>query len=380
MTSAEYVPGEGSGAARENVSAVGKFARIVWLSGIVLGRENGPYWAAAIAYFSLMSFFPLLLATASIGTYIVGADRAVEQAMSVVDDFIPQGAGAVEQVIREAIDARGTVGIVSLLLLLWSGSRVFGVVTRALNVAFQVPRNYPWHKRIVVEITMLLTIGVLFVLAFASRWVIGLIMQYGNFLPEERGLLFRALTAMVPVGLLFVALGLTYRFVPRQDVSWKAALAGAAVAVLLFFVAQPLFLGYMGDIASMNFIYGSLAVVVILVVWTWMVSLIVLFGGSLAARLQSVYIEGQPIDDLTAQAHGHSDESRMDNRQPERLRQQDGDGALRLPAHNPRPPGSSRPGRVHGWLRKGIRATSGLGIFVLVVVVWGVVQRVRGGS
>jgi membrane protein len=285
------------------MEAAGRIGKALWLAGELLFRDNGPYWASALAYFALLSSFPLILAAATIVSFFVETEQAVDYATSLVGDFLPEGEDMIEAVISEAIDARGRAGLVSLGLLLWSGSRVFGAVTRALNVAFGAHEHYPLHKRLLIELAMLFTIGILFVLAFASRWILNAGWGLPAFLPES-GLVYGAVRGAVPGFLLFLALALTYRFVPRRDVHWRPALAGAAVGALLFVVAQPLFLGYLGQIGELNVIYGSVTAIVILVIWAWIVSLIVLYGGNVAARFQSMLIEGKSAEEVRQTQRG----------------------------------------------------------------------------
>jgi membrane protein len=71
---------------------------------------------------------------------------------------------------------------------------------------------------------------------------------------------------------------------PTYDVSNQAAFWGALLTTVLFLAAWPLFLGFLSTFTNFNLIYGSLAIVVILMIWAWLVALIFLLGGTCCAN------------------------------------------------------------------------------------------------
>jgi membrane protein len=259
-------------------------------------HDQGPKWAAAIAYYSLLSAFPLMLAAASIAAYFVDPQWAVEQLTQILNQFLPQASVRVEGIVEGAVEARATVGVLSFAGLLWTGTRVFGAVTVALNIAAGVQDHYGPIKRFGVEILMLLTLGVIFVLAFAGQLTIGFLWEL---LGRETGTLAHAIiNEVLPITLLFVAFFLSYRFVPRRRQDWRAALVGASVAVLLFLLARSLFLYYVQRLGDYNVIYGSLGIAVVLLLWAWLVANILILGGEVAAHTQEMLIEGKPAEEV----------------------------------------------------------------------------------
>ncbi len=263
-----------------------------------LVTDSGPQWAAAVAYYSLLSAFPLLLAAVSLAAYFVDPNRAVDQATRLLGEFLPEGEEQIATIVKEAVEASGQVSLLSLAALLWTGSRVFGVLTRALNVAFDVDEQYGFFKRLLVEAVMMLTIGVVFVLALASGLLVDLLWRVLQVLPAGRGLVFELVQEAIRVALLLASFFLIYRFVPRGRRDSRAALAGAVVATLLFLAARPLFIGYVQQFGRHNVVYGSLAVAIILVLWAWLVALITLFGGELAGHVRTMLIEGQTPEEV----------------------------------------------------------------------------------
>ncbi len=259
-------------------------------------HDQGPKWAAAVAYYALLSAFPLLLATASLAAYFVEPAWAVDQLTPVIDEYLPQAAGQVESIVKGALEARGAIGLVSFLSLLWTGTRVFGAVTVALNIAAGVEDQYGPVKRFGWEILMLLTVGLVFVLAFAGQPSVRLLWQV---LGREVGTVaFQLVNEVLPIVLLSAAFLLAYRFVPRSRPDWPSALVGASIATILFLVARSLFFYYLGRLGDYDQIYGILATAIVLQVWAWLVANILILGGEISAHTQEMLIEGKPAEEV----------------------------------------------------------------------------------
>ncbi len=273
--------------------------QVLVAAGRDFGTDNDALYGAAIAYYSLLSVFPLLLAGASIAAFFVDPSWVVTQITQLLgQNFLPRGAGQLDSIVQSAIQARGSVSVISLLALLWSVSRFFGVVTQALNIAFDADETYGFIKRTMIELALALSIGLFFVIALLSRLALNLSWDALRFLPPQDLAFHRVAQEAIPGLLLLIAFFLMYRFIPRRKVQWKAALFGALAATSLFLAARPLFTSYIVNFANYNLIYGSLAVAVILVFWAWIVSAILLFGGELASHAQEIIFEGNLPDDI----------------------------------------------------------------------------------
>ncbi len=240
-----------------------------------LFEDSGPQWAAAIAYYSLLSIFPLLLAIVSITAFFISDQATVlDKATQLTSSFLPEGNTLVRQVVSDAFAARGSISVLSLGSLLWSGSRVFGAITKGLNIAYDVDETYGFWKRTLIELIMLATIGIVFVVALALPWVIDALHTLSSIVPASEENIFWVARMVGQAVLLLGAFFLTYRFVPRGKQQWSAALSGAVVASVLVLAARPLFFRYVQNIGQYNLTYGSIALVVVFVLWTWIVALI----------------------------------------------------------------------------------------------------------
>lgn len=260
--------------------------------------HNGSHWAAAIAYYSLLSTFPFLLLVASIAATFAEQDWAVAQIIALLGPFVPGLEERIEAVVRDALAKSRGIGFLSVAALLWSGSRMFSALTKALNAAYDVAEIAGVLQRRLREAGMLLTIGLIFALALGADVLFAALRYLLGILPTGRRVILAALEAAVPLVFLPLAFFLIYRFIPRGRLDRRATLAGAAIAALLFLVAKELFLDYLEWFANYNLIYGSVAIAIVLALWAWLAALITLFGGEVAACLHHVLLARPPAEEM----------------------------------------------------------------------------------
>ena len=286
----------------ERFPAKGRFGRELLLTPWRVYRnfshDNGFQWAAAIAYYGLLSVFPLALLAISLAAFVVDPRWAVDKASDLLQNVVPGAKPQIEQLIDGAIQLRARATVISLATLLFTGSQVFSIVTQALNVAYDVGRHYAWWKRYLMQLGQAVVIGALFVVGLGSRILLDLFWEQLGILQGQGELARETVRWALPILLLVLAFFLTYRYVPRRDVSHRAALTGAVSATLLFVAARPIFLSYLNRFGEYNLLYGSLTFLIILVLWAWLVAIILLLGGHVTAHTQKVLIEGQEAGEV----------------------------------------------------------------------------------
>lgn len=259
--------------------------------------DNATQWAAAIAYYSFLSLFPLLLAAVSLSAYFVNPDWAVGKAIVLLRELVPEGNDAVQRVIHDAVHAAHPyAGIVSLLILLVLGSRAFGALSRALNIAYEGAQTGGMAARIAIEIGMMIAVGMLFLATLFSHYLLLFLWSAVRLLPGDPSPTFAVMVQLIRVLLLLTAFFLIYRFVPRKRLDWKSIVVGAIVATILFVGARPLFSGYVENLANYNLMYGGIAIAVVLLAWGWVAAFITILGGEIASHFQTIVLEGNAVD------------------------------------------------------------------------------------
>lgn len=244
--------------------------------------------AAAMSYFGLMALFPALLLLLAISNKLAAGSQLLAHAVDVYP-----GSG---KFLRETIGAFSELGfgaiVTCVLLVLWAGSWIFAVVERALNRIWGAISRTFWHGR-ALTIGMVGVVGILLSLSvLVTSALLALREMTGRLSPLQ----VASYPLLVSVGSAFwqvvfatgsylvtVALFvLIYRLLPRAAVTLRDTLPGAFLAGLLWELAKYIFAW------SLNYfhydqIYGSVGAVVAVLTWSYVSSLILLFGAQLTA-------------------------------------------------------------------------------------------------
>jgi membrane protein len=257
-----------------------------WL-GVLAGaardtlKPDSAITVAAIAYFSLLSLFPIILLSISIASVNLGVmmdQHAIIQELEFIAPALGQLLG---QNIDEIIQARGPITGVALVGLIWSASTVFFILTHALNKIWTNKHSRPIWKRRGLAIVFVLTLAgpALILASFASSMIANL----RTWLPDQSipigdGISF-AVAILLDIALFFVL----YILLPHGASTWREILPGAIGAGLLWELAKKAFLYFVSTYISIsNLVYGSVAAIIAFMVWAYLSGLIFLFGAYLS--------------------------------------------------------------------------------------------------
>lgn len=242
--------------------------------------------AAALAYYSLLSLFPLLLFLVFLGGIVLSAGTTLQSVQGYVSRLSPQLAQTVNPVISQTVRARGSIGLIGGIGLLWAASAIFSVLSSTFNVIWDVPQRGFVVRRLIGVIAVILT-ATLFVVSLLARTVVTLT------LPPEAPWAGRFLNAGLDFAATAAICWLLFTVLPNQRVHARSALYGALLAAALWQVAKAGFSIYLtSGLSRLDLVYGSLASVVVLVLWVYFSSLILFMGAELAAALETHAAEG----------------------------------------------------------------------------------------
>jgi membrane protein len=254
---------------------LGRFA--VAVAGALRGvlRDDGPLFAAAPAYYALFSLFPLLLVAAIVYASLVPEDRVVATAARLVNGYVPDRS-IVEQTVAHAVAHRGSLGLISLVLLLLDASRLFDAVVIALNRAARAPKPST-GKRIVKVVALTVGAGAVGVA------VLGL-TALGSSGAVPGGLLGKTIVEVAPAVLVFFLVALLYRFVPNRRLDWSEVRGPALAVAIGQEVLKTLFFAWVHrHYARYDAIFGSLGVAVVAMIWLYANAVLFLLGAEAAA-------------------------------------------------------------------------------------------------
>jgi membrane protein len=236
--------------------------------------------AAAIAYFSILSLFPLSLMSISIASLFFGSmdQQYIIQKFEFVAPALGQLLG---ENINEIILARGPVSVLAFILLIWSASSIFYSLTNTLNGIWKHPRSRPmWKRRGLAIGFVLIFVGpALFFASFASS----MITSFRKALPDQFLPIGDGISFFVAVLLDIALFMVLYIMLPHGASTWREIFPGAIGAGLLWELAKKAFLFLVSTfVSASNLVYGSMAAIIAFLAWAYLSGLTFQFGAFLS--------------------------------------------------------------------------------------------------
>ena len=236
--------------------------------------------AAAISYFTLFSLFPLTLLSVAIASLWLDPLLAESEIIRQLEFVAPAVGELLGDNIEQIVLSRGPVTTFALLVLLWSSSNIFNVLTRTMDKIWEVGASRsPWRHR-GLAILIALTISALLL---AASFAEGTLLTIANSLLPEELQTMRPYTVGFWWALASIALfAILYYSLPHVKLAWRNVLPGAIVAGLLWELAKRAFLYFVATyVTRSNLVYGSVGAITAFLTWTYVSSIIFLFGAYL---------------------------------------------------------------------------------------------------
>ena len=249
--------------------------------------------AAALTYYAVLSLFPAVLAMVSLVGIVGQGPRATDALLKIVADI---GQPSVVEAVRGPLQSisrstgAGLTLVLGLLTALWSASGYVGAFGRAMNRIYEIGEGRPFWKLRPLQVVITLIAVVLVALVALSLVVTGPLAQaVGNAI----GLGSTAVTVwniakwpvLAAVVVLIVAI-LYYATPNVKQPRFRWISTGAAVAIIVWVVASAAFGFYVANFSSYNKTYGTLAGVIVFLLWLWITNLALLFGAEVDAEME----------------------------------------------------------------------------------------------
>jgi membrane protein len=288
--------GPARGGGREPPATPAKLGGGAWLAAArrSLGEFKTDFLsdrAAALTYYSILSIFPGLLVLVSLLGLL--GKSVTDNLVNSLTGAVP---GSVQGIVRSAIHnlqgehtTAGAVAIIGLVVGLWSASGYVAAFMRASNAVYDVPEGRPFWKTVPTRLGITLVVLVLLV---ASALIVvmtgGVAQRVGNALGLGSAVVTTWEIAKWPVLLILVGLMLSilYWASPNAKHGFRWVSPGGLLAVLVWLAASALFAVYVANFSHYNKVYGSLAGVIIFLIWMWISNIAILLGAEFNAELE----------------------------------------------------------------------------------------------
>jgi membrane protein len=246
--------------------------------------------AAALTYYSIQSIFPGLLVLVSLLGLLGKSDT-----QSLITNLSTAAPSSVRQIILSAVThlqhghgAAGLVAIIGIIIGVWSASSYVAAFMRASNAIYDVPEGRPAWKTYPIRFGVTLILIVLLVAAALIVVVTGSLARHiGSLLGVGSAAVTTWDIAKWPVLLIIFAVMLAVLYWASPNARhglWRVA-PGGLLAVVIWLIASGLFALYVANFGHYNKVYGSIAGVIIFLIWMWISNLAILLGAQFNAEL-----------------------------------------------------------------------------------------------
>lgn len=271
---------------------------------ISLGKETYTKWSdhdaprlgASVAFYSILSFAPLLVLITAVIALAFGNASAhsalVNEARQVIGE---RGAETVETLLKNAQKPASGVfaSVIAFVTLLFGASGVFTELRDALNIMWDAPKQnaagmMAMLKQRLFSFGMVLSVGFLLLVSLVlSAGLTYLGHSFGELVPMPPFIL-QIINFIVSFAVITVLFALMFKYVPAVHVAWREVIVGAIGTALLFTIGKLLLGIYLGK-ASVGSTYGAAGSLVAVVVWIYYSAQIFFFGAEFTRVYADTY-------------------------------------------------------------------------------------------
>jgi membrane protein len=256
--------------------------------------DNLTDWAAALTYYTVLAIFPALIALVSILGLVGQNPQTTNALLSIIDDIGPSSAvdtfrGPIQALVTNKSGA-GIALAIGLAAALWSASSYVGVFSRASNAIYERDEARPFWKLRPTQLAITLVMVLLVALVGIAIVLTG---PLATAVAKPIGLGSATVTVWniakwpVLLAIVMLLLAILYYWAPNvRPPKFRWITPGSVLAVVVWIIASAAFAIYVANFGSYNKTYGSLAGVVIGLIWLWISNIAVLLGQELNAELE----------------------------------------------------------------------------------------------
>ncbi len=303
------------------------------------GSDQCTDLAAALVYYAVLALFPALLAIVSILGLFGQARTTTSAVLKILAHVAPSLATTLGPIVSSLTrsPSAGFTFVIGIVLALWSASGYVGAFGRAMNRIYSVPEGRPVWKLRPVQLLITVAVVILVVLGGLILVLSGPVAQgLGNVigLGSTFVLVFSIVKWPVLLVIAVATIAILYHFSPNiRQPKFKWMSLGAAIGLIVWALGTVGFGFYVANFGHYNKTYGSIAGVIVFLLWLWITNLALLFGAEFDAEIErarelqgGIAAEEQiqlPMRD-TRQSDKKAEKHREDVEQGKRLRETKG--------------------------------------------------------
>ncbi|MEK5236458.1 YihY/virulence factor BrkB family protein [Paenibacillus sp. FSL L8-0470] len=243
--------------------------------------------SAQLTYYLILSLFPFLI---FIMTLIGYAHISIEDRIAELQQIMPaEAVSIIEEILQDVSEGRSEALLsFGMLATLWAASKGINAIIKGLNRAYDIDESRVFWKIRGIAFLATMIIGVVVLLSILllvlGSWLKTQIFLLAD-LPYGLQKVWDLLQYIVPLFVLFVVFTLLYWIAPSRRLTLKEVMPGAMFSTIGWIITSILFSIYVNQFSDFTKTYGSLGGVMILLIWLYISSIIILVGGEINALL-----------------------------------------------------------------------------------------------
>ena len=262
-----------------------------------IGENNVSIVSAGVAFYAFLAVFPALAALVSI--YGLAMDpQSIQNQLSQISDMMPQQAydilkNQLQGLTEKPGSALGWSMAIGILFSLWSANKGTKSLFTGVDIAYDTDNDRGFIKQ--NALTLAFTFGAIVLLIISMALIVAwpaLVNQIG--LPPVVETLISWGRWLLLALILIWFLGMVYKYAPdKMTPKFRWVLPGALLATFLWLIASWGFSFYVSKFGSYGEMYGSISAVVVMLLWLFITSFIILLGAELNSEIEK-YLRGKP--------------------------------------------------------------------------------------
>ncbi|MBK0419641.1 YihY/virulence factor BrkB family protein [Leucobacter sp. CSA1] len=249
--------------------------------------------AATLTYYAILAMFPALVAIFSLLGVVGQEDEAAEAVLGIVEEVAPGDTaetlrGPIEQLAQAP--GAGLALVMGILVALWSASGYVGAFSRVMNRIYEIEEGRPfWKLRPMQLVVTLIAVVTLAIAALALVLSGGVVEAVGDAIGASAGVQTAWSILKWPLlvfVIVFLVAVLYYATPNAKQPKFRWISPGALLAIVVLAIASAGFGIYVANFSNYDRTYGSLAGVIVFLLWVWIANLALLFGAEFDAELE----------------------------------------------------------------------------------------------
>ncbi|MFV8830172.1 YihY/virulence factor BrkB family protein [Alkalihalobacterium sp. APHAB7] len=246
-------------------------------------------WAAQLAFYFLLSIFPLLIFILALLPYL---PLDVSQIYDFVEEYIPYELADlfITTVLELVAEPKGGLLSFGIIATIWSASNGINALIRALNKSHNIDETRSFIKVRLLSIILMLGLVIVFMVTLVLPVFGKLILEAIDsifHITDHAFILWNRLRWVIGIAIMTLVLVVLYMIGPNRRIGFKDAIYGALFATISWQLISLGFSVYVTNFANFSATYGSLGGVIILMFWFFLSGLILVIGGEINATLQN---------------------------------------------------------------------------------------------